>query len=98
MLSHIPTIGGCGSTSKPSSCLPNAMAMQAAVEAGAQNAIFVRDGVVTEGGHANLFVVIKGKLTTHPANHLILHGITRGFVLELARASGVVVRRTRLHG
>jgi D-alanine transaminase len=64
--------------------LPNALAMQAAAEAGAQNVIFHRDGVVTEGGHANLFAVLGGTLVQHPANHLILHGVTRGFVLELA--------------
>jgi D-alanine transaminase len=71
--------------------LPNALAMQAAAEAGAQNVIFVRDGVVTEGGHANVFAVFDGTLVTHPANNLILHGITRGFVLELARELGVPV-------
>jgi D-alanine transaminase len=61
--------------------LPNALAMQAAAEAGAQN----------EGGHANVFAVFDGTLVTHPANNLILHGITRGFVLELARELGVPV-------
>lgn len=71
--------------------LPNALAMQAAAEAGAQNVIFVRDGVVTEGGHANVFAVFDGTLVTHPANNLILHGITRGFVLELAHEVGVPV-------
>jgi len=71
--------------------LPNALAMQAAVEAGVQNVIFHRDGAVTEGGHANLFAVFGGTLVTHPATHLILHGITRGFVLELASDLGIPV-------
>ena len=72
--------------------LPNALAMQAAADADAQNAIFIRDGVVTEGGHANLFAVLDGTLTTHPANHLVLHGITRGLVLELAQTLGLSVQ------
>jgi D-alanine transaminase len=72
--------------------LPNALAMQAAAEADAQNVVFVRDGVVTEGGHANLFAVLDGVLRTHPADNLILHGITRGFVLELARAAQIPVQ------
>lgn len=71
--------------------LPNALAMQAAAEAGAQNVIFVRDGTVTEGGHANVFAVFDGTLVTHPADNHILHGITRGFVLELAGELGVPV-------
>lgn len=71
--------------------LPNALAMQAAADAGAQNVVFHRDGVVTEGGHANFMVVLGDTLVTHPADHHILHGITRGFVLELARDLGVPV-------
>jgi D-alanine transaminase len=78
--------------------LPNALAMQAAAEAGAQNVIFLRDGMVTEGGHANVFAVFDGTLVTHPANNLILHGITRGFVMELARELGVPVEERAFSG
>ena len=65
--------------------LPNVLAKQAAVEAGAFEAIFVRDDVAMEGTHSNLFAVLNGELRTHPANHLILPGVTRDVVLELAR-------------
>jgi D-alanine transaminase len=65
--------------------LPNVLAKQAAVEAGAFEAIFVRDGIAMEGTHSNLFAVLNGELRTHPANHLILPGVTRDVVLELAR-------------
>ena len=65
--------------------LPNVLAKQAAVEAGAFEAILVRDGVVTEGTHSNLFAVLNGELRTHPRNNLILPGVTRDVVLELAR-------------
>jgi D-alanine transaminase len=72
--------------------LPNVLAKQAAAERGAMEAIFIRDGIVTEGSHANLFGVIGGELRTHPTNNLILPGITRAVVLEIARALGIPAR------
>jgi D-alanine transaminase len=71
--------------------LPNCLAQQAAVDAGVDDAVFVKDGVALEGSHNNLFSVRDGVLTTHPASHEILHGITRGFVIELARGLGIDV-------
>lgn len=64
--------------------LPNCMAKQKAVEAGAQEAIFVRDGYVTEASSSNVFGVKKGVLYTHPISNLILNGISRQVVLRLA--------------
>ena len=72
--------------------LPNVLAKQAAVEAGAFEAIFIRDGVATEGTHSNLFALLNGELRTHPTNNLILPGVTRDVVLELAREQGIRVR------
>jgi D-alanine transaminase len=72
--------------------LPNVLAKQAAQEKGAMEAIFVRDGIVMEGSHSNLFGVIGGELRTHPTTNLILPGITRAVVLELARALGIPSR------
>lgn len=71
--------------------LPNVLAKQAASERGAVEAIMVRDGVVTEGSHANLIAVFGGVLRTHPLNNFVLPGITRAVVLELARAQGIEV-------
>jgi D-alanine transaminase len=71
--------------------LPNVMAQQAAAEAGASDALFVRDGLALEGGQTNLFVVLDGVVTTHPASNQILHGISRAAVLEVARGSGIPV-------
>ena len=70
----------------------NALAKQAAVAAGADEAIFVRDGVLMEGAHTNLFAVVGGELRTAPATNYILPGITRDVVLELAREAGIPVR------
>lgn len=71
--------------------LPNVLAQQAAVDAGVADAIFVRDGVAIEGAHNNFFGVFSGVLVTHPETNLILPGITRTFVLELAHELGIPV-------
>ena len=71
--------------------LPNVLANQEAHEAGAWEAVFVRDGVLTEGSHTNVFVVLDGVVTTHPEGPRILGGITRTAVLELAREAGLPV-------
>lgn len=70
---------------KCTALLPNVLAQQAAVEAGVTDAAFIRNGHITEGTHNNVFAVIDGVVVTAPANHEILHGVTRQFVLELAR-------------
>jgi D-alanine transaminase len=76
--------------------LPNVLARQAATEAGASEAIFVRDGVITEGTHTTVFAVIDGVLRTHPANHLVLPGVTRDVVLELAGEVDLPVREAAI--
>lgn len=65
--------------------LPNVLANQAAHDAGAFEALFVKDGVVIEGSHSNLFAVLDDRLVTYPSGNYILTGITRNLVLELAR-------------
>ncbi len=70
---------------KTVSLLGNVLAQQAAVDAGVDDSILIRDGVALEGAHSNFFAVLNGKLVTHPLSNTILPGITRGYVLELAR-------------
>ena len=74
---------------KTISLLPNALAAQDAHDAGADDAILVRDGVAIEGTHQNFWGVFDGVAVTHPATNLILAGITRHVLLELAQARGV---------
>jgi D-alanine transaminase len=64
--------------------LPNVMAKQQALDRGANEVIWHRNGVVTECSASNFMLVRNGELWTHPANHLILHGITRDVVIRLA--------------
>jgi len=69
--------------------LPNTLAKQHAVDQQADEAILHRDGMVTECSAANVMIVKNGQLYTHPANHLILHGITRAVILRLAHELGI---------
>ncbi len=71
--------------------LPNVMAREKAKQSGVNSAILMRDGVVTESPNANIFGVQNGKLRTHPANHLILRGITRDWVIETADRLGIEI-------
>jgi D-alanine transaminase len=71
--------------------LPNAMAYQAARDAGVDDAILVRDGVAIEGAHQNFWAVFDGTVVTHPRTNLILAGITRGEVLSVALEVGIPV-------
>lgn len=72
--------------------LPVVLAKQAAVEAGAFEALLVRNGVVTEGGATNSYCVRGGEVWTHPEGKYILSGVTRGLVFEAAEKAGVTVR------
>jgi D-alanine transaminase len=77
---------------KTTQLLPNVMAKQEAYEHDCLDAIFVRDGMITETSHANVVAVIKGTLWTHPIDGSVLPGVTRDVVLELAKKNGVPVR------
>jgi len=73
--------------------LPNVLAKQKAHEAGAFEAVLVRDGAITEGSHTSIFGVVDGELRTYPLTHHILPSITREIVLELAVEAGIEVRQ-----
>ncbi len=71
--------------------LPNVLAKQQAAEAGCQEAVMHRDGIVTECTTANLFIVKDETILTHPADQWILAGITRQVVIELVRQIGITL-------
>jgi D-alanine transaminase len=71
--------------------LPNALARMQATDKGVYEALFIRDGFVTEGTHTNVFGVKDGTVLTHPPDHHILPGITRTVLLELCRALGIPI-------
>lgn len=69
--------------------LPNVMGREQALRAGAFEAIFIRDGKITEGAGSNLFAVIGKKIITPPAGPYILSGITREVVLQIGTERGM---------
>jgi D-alanine transaminase len=71
--------------------LPNVLAIQEAKEAGAMDAILVRDGLALEGTKANLFAALGGRLRTAPNGPRILPGVTRGAAIAAARAMSMEV-------
>jgi D-alanine transaminase len=73
---------------KTVSLLPNVLAKQEAVEAGAREAWLVDDdGFVTEGASTNAWIVTKdGVLITRPAEFGILRGITRTTLMDVLEA------------
>lgn len=68
------------------------LAKQEAVEKEAYEAILHRGEVITEGSSTNVFGIKDGVLYTHPANNLILKGITRTVVIECANEIGLPVK------
>jgi D-alanine transaminase len=76
---------------KTTGLLPNLLARQDAIEAGADDAWLVDgDGLVTEGTAQNAWIVdAAGTLRTRPLGHDILGGITRATVLQLVGDLGL---------
>ena len=76
---------------KSTALLPNVLASQKAVKAGAFEAIFVTpNGLVREGAASNLFVVKDKTVRTPAKSDRVLHGITREVVLECARQKSYI--------
>lgn len=71
--------------------LPNTLSFQEAYEKGTKECIFVRDGIITECSHSNIFLVRNEVLYTHPESNLILSGITRANVIRIAKEAGITV-------
>ncbi len=69
--------------------LPNVLLRQQALDQGAAEAIMLRDGEVTEGAAANVFIVKAGVVVTPPKSNLLLPGITRDLVVELCKANAL---------
>ena len=74
--------------------IPCVLAAQAAKERGCSEAVFHRDGVVSECSSSNLLLLKNGVLRTAPADERILPGVTRAHYLMLARKIGVPVDET----
>lgn len=65
--------------------LPNVLLKEQALDQGGEDVILLRDGQVTESAAANVFIVKDGCAVTPPKSPLILGGITRDLVVEMAQ-------------
>ncbi len=81
---------------KAISLLPNVLLKQQAHAAGAQEAILVRDGWVTEGSASNVFIIKDAVLYTPPKSNHLLPGITRDLVVELAQKNQLQVKQEKI--
>ena len=82
---------------KSNNLLNNALAMQEALRAGADEALMRnQDGELAECSQSNIFLVRDGAVLTPPLAAGLLPGITREFVMELAREMGIPAREERL--
>lgn len=77
---------------KTTNLLASTLVNQKAKDGGFDDAIFVRNGVVTEATYANIFVLDNsGKLITRQSDNLILGGITRLRIIELLRKKRIFI-------
>jgi D-alanine transaminase len=74
---------------KSISLLPNVLAAEKAHEQDAVEAIFIRNGIVTEGSHSSFMAVKNGTVYTHPDSNLILPGITKMVIREICNANHI---------
>jgi len=77
---------------KATTLLPNVLLRQQADERGAAEAILIRDGRAIEASSSNIFIVHNDTIITPPKSQVMLPGITRDLVLELAELHSVAYR------
>ena len=69
--------------------LANILHRQDAIDNGYVETILIRDGHALEGSASNLFIVKDGIIKTPPKSPLLLPGITRDLVLEIAEQNNL---------
>ncbi len=68
--------------------LPSVLLRFQANDAGAYEAILVKDGLITEGAASNVFIVSDGMIKTPPKGTALLPGVTRDLVVERLLENG----------
>ena len=75
---------------KSNNLLNNALAMQEALRHGADEALMMnQDGAIVECSQSNFFIVTQGRLRTAPLASGLLPGVTRAWVIDIARDLGI---------
>jgi D-alanine transaminase len=82
---------------KSTSLITNIMALHAALERNATEAIFVdKENYALEGTQSNLFAVMGNQVITPPLSQRILGGVTREIVIHTLQDNQVPVRERKL--
>ena len=71
--------------------LPAVMYAQVAENAGADEAVLHRGGIVTECAHSNVMILADGVLVSHPNDEFILRGVAKTHLIGAAWRAGVPV-------
>jgi len=71
--------------------IPSVLANQRAKEASVDEAVFHRDGIVTECAHSNVHILKDGTFRTHPLDCHILPGVTRKHLIQFCGELGISV-------
>lgn len=72
--------------------LASVLLRRQAEERGAEEAILLRDGKLTEGAASNVFICNEGVISTPARDHHVLPGITRGALIDILRQNGMACR------
>lgn len=81
---------------KSTSLVANVMLKQQAADAGVEDAILIRNGMVSEGTASNVFIINDGVIATPPTGHELLSGITRDLVIEIAKNNAILVEEREI--
>ncbi|MEI5993703.1 D-amino-acid transaminase [Candidatus Enterococcus mansonii] len=82
---------------KSLSLMGNILSLDEARQKGFDDAVLIREDKVTETSAANFWVVKDGIVYTHPDGHLILPGITKKKILELANELDIPVKEEAVY-
>ena len=73
------------------------LARQISADVGAAETVMFRDGFLSEGAAANVWVVKDGKVMGPPKDNLVLEGIRYGLIEALCRDAGIPFELRRNH-
>lgn len=90
-LKSVPDIRWARRDIKTVGLLAQVLAKKAAKDAGAYEALMIKDGYVTEGGSSSAFIVKDKQVITRPLSTDILAGITRASLLALANEQDITI-------
>lgn len=79
---------------KTTNLIPAVLASTEAEIKGYDEAIFIRDGFVTECSKSNISILKQGRIFTHPKSSHILPGITREHLLQVCKEMNIPIDET----